>query len=86
MFYLNQYDQEKRNLKCKCKISLPYVHEAKCSDVRRVRVGDQTHQLFAGQLECKQFIQQTESSRHNTTSSNSSHLQDNVKHITIQTK
>lgn len=61
-------------------MSLPYVHEAKCSDVGRVRVGDQTHQLFASQLECKQFIQQTESSGHNTTRSNSSHLQDNVKH------
>lgn len=35
---------------------IPYVHEAKCSDVGRVCVSDQTHQLFASQLESKQFV------------------------------
>lgn len=49
-------------------------------------MGDQTHQLFTSQLECKQFIQQTESSGDDTTGSNSSHLQDMVKHIITQTK
>ena len=43
------------NQKKKLKI-LPYVHEAKCSDVGRVCVSDQTHQLFASQLESKQFV------------------------------
>lgn len=53
---------------------IPYIHEAKCSDVWRVCVSDQSHQLFASQLESKQFVQKTESSRHNTTSPNSTHL------------
>lgn len=54
---------------------IPYIHEAKCSDVRGVCVSDQTHQLFASQLESKQFVQKTESSRNNATSPNSTHLQ-----------
>lgn len=32
---------------------IPYVHEAKCSDVGRVCVSDQTHHLFAGHFESK---------------------------------
>lgn len=54
--------------------TIPYVHEAKSSDVRRVCVSDQTHHLFACQLESKQFIQKTESSWHNASSPNSTHL------------
>lgn len=49
-------------------------------------MGDQTHQLFASQLECKQFIQQTESSRHNATSPNSTYLKENGKHINAHDK
>lgn len=40
---------------------VPYVHEAKSSDVGGVCVIDETHQLFASQLEGKQFVQKTES-------------------------
>lgn len=61
------------------KMILPYVHEAERSNVGGVCVGDQTHQLFASQLECKQFIQQTESSRDNATSPDSSYLKDKHK-------
>lgn len=68
------------------KTTLPYVHESKCSNVWRVCVGDETHQLFASQLECKQFVQQTESSRHNATSPNSTYLKENGKHINAQDK
>lgn len=35
---------------------IPYIHEAKGSDVWRVCVSDETHQLFASQLESKQFV------------------------------
>lgn len=58
------------------KLIIPYIHEAKCSDVWRVCMGDQTHQLFASQLECEQFVQKTESSRHDTTSPNSTYLRE----------
>lgn len=48
-------------------------------------MGDQTHQLFASQLECKEFIQQAESGGDDTAGSNSSHLQDKAIHITTHT-
>lgn len=68
-------------------MQIPYIHEAKCSDVWGVCVSDQTHQLFASQLESKQFVQKTESSRNNATSPNSTHLQRyNEKRIIIYTK
>lgn len=71
---MNDRGQNMKSHAQKNKQVLPYVHEAERSDVWRVCVSDQTHQLFARQLESEQFVKKTESSRHNTASPNSTHL------------
>lgn len=61
-------------------MTIPYIHEAKCSDIRRVSVSYESHQLFPGQFKSKQFVKETEGSGHDTTSPNSSHLQKQQRH------
>lgn len=61
----------------KQKTVVPYIHEAKSSDIWGVSVSYQSHQLFPGQLKSKQFVKKTEGSGHDATGPNSSHLQNN---------
>lgn len=60
--------------------TVPYIHEAKSSDIWGVSVSYQSHQLFPGQLKSKQFVKKTEGSGHDATGPNSSHLQRYQRH------
>lgn len=55
--------------------TVPYIHEAKSSDIWGVSVSDQSHQLFPGQFKSKKFVKKTEGSGHDAAGPNSSHLQ-----------
>lgn len=51
----------------------PDVHEPKGPNVRRVTVVHQAKQLFAGQLQCEELVQDAKGSGHDATGSNSTH-------------
>lgn len=60
--------------------TIPYIHEAKSSDIWRVSVSYQSHQLFPGEFKSKQFVKETEGRGDDTAGPNSSHLQKQQRH------
>ena len=57
------------------KHNIPDVHETKATDVGRVCVCDEPYDLLLSQFKSEQFVQQTESTRHDAPGSYASHLQ-----------